>query len=180
MGWGVSISDINRAAPDPLGSPTQDKGRQCLVGEGQLCPSAQPCPHSPLGPHRWSCPLRSTWTATCWLCQTTCSCTTTRSTGGGRAASTRQKVRPLLIWTMVGTAHTRVPLPPLPCPALPCPAWPSCWACSHGGDPEPRLGLAPSPILAAPHLLDLGFPGSPLGFPLLGAFRVQCVDLVGV
>ena len=54
---------------------------------------------------RLSCPPRSTWTATCWPCPTTCLCTTTPSTGGGPAAWTRQKVRPLLIWKMVGTRY---------------------------------------------------------------------------
>lgn len=43
------------------------------------------------------------WMATCWLSQTTCLYTTIPNTGGGLAALTPQKVRPLLIWKMVGT-----------------------------------------------------------------------------
>lgn len=46
---------------------------------------------------------QSMWMATCWLSQTTCLYTTIRNTGGGLAALTPQKVRPLLIWKMVGT-----------------------------------------------------------------------------
>lgn len=46
---------------------------------------------------------QSMWMATCWLSQTTCLYTTIPNTGGGLAALTPQKVRPLLIWKMVGT-----------------------------------------------------------------------------
>ena len=43
------------------------------------------------------------WTAMSWLSPTTCSYTTTPNTAEGLAVSTLQKVRPLLIWIMVGT-----------------------------------------------------------------------------
>lgn len=46
---------------------------------------------------------QSMWMAMFWLSQTTCLYTTTPNMEGGLAALTPQKVRPLLIWKMVGT-----------------------------------------------------------------------------
>lgn len=46
---------------------------------------------------------QSMWMATFWLSQTTCLYTTIPNMEGGLAALTPQKVRPLLIWKMVGT-----------------------------------------------------------------------------
>lgn len=46
---------------------------------------------------------QSMWMAMFWLSQTTCLYTTTPNMEGELAALTPQKVRPLLIWKMVGT-----------------------------------------------------------------------------
>ncbi len=53
--------------------------------------------------HRSLYRQRLMWTVTCWPCRTTCSSTTTQNMAEEPAALTPQKVRPLLIWRMVGT-----------------------------------------------------------------------------
>lgn len=53
--------------------------------------------------HRSLYRQRLMWTVTCWPCRTTCSSTTTQNMAEEPAAQIPQKVRPLLIWRMVGT-----------------------------------------------------------------------------
>lgn len=99
--------------------------------------------------------------ATCWPCPTTCLCTTIPSTGGGPAVWTRQKVRPPLIWTMVGTCCMSFPLhhPMSLCVAL-LPPGPCPW--SHGPEAGWGWGSAP-PSWPAQALY-------PLTCPLTGLF----------
>ena len=96
---------------------------------------------------RLSCRPRSTWTATCWPCLTTCLCTTTPNTGGGPAAWTRQKVRPLLIWKMVGTCY--MPFFNLRCFFFFVPSF----LLIHAQllPPGPLTGQTPAPGTEAPH-----------------------------
>ena len=124
---------------------------------------------------RLSCPPRSTWTATCWPCPTTCLCTTTPSTGGGPAAWTRQKVRPLLIWKMVGTRYVSSFY--LRCFLFFAPSFLSlfCVRPMSSGRPPPLPSLAGGvgglsfPILLTPVALAL-LVGLCLSFLLLRAF----------
>lgn len=86
--------------------------RYCLVSKTSLllypCENDAGCFKSGMGGafvffFRLLYQQQSMWMAMCWLSQTTCLYTTIPNTGGGLAALTPQKVRPLLIWKMVGT-----------------------------------------------------------------------------